>query len=416
MRRPALVVAVLAGALGLPGVAAADSTAARPAADGTPARPGTATLRLGGAATAQLTRAGVAIRAGAPGAGRRGRLVLPARATSRTAIRLDGSLRLARGGRTVRARELRVALGGRRMRVTGTLGGGPRRTLLAGRAGSALTRDAATGRLTLASSWLTLDRAAARRLARRLRLARAPSGRFARLAVRVPGEPAAGPGGTGPAGPGGAAPAPGAPTPAGALPRLARPASAVAVTGAVLSWHVRDSFVQYIATGEGTSVAGGATAGAARAGCGSSVPLTYDFRFPFSDGWYDPATGTAALYGTGSVRMRYRAHGIDITVSAPEIELDGSRSRAIFRFADGDGERRGVLVDLGPLATPLAGQCAEDPGPETSANPTASDGGRTHAYERLAGRIPEGTADSVFAGYYLPGDPFGWISVAFTTP
>ena len=29
--------------------------------------------------------------------------------------------------------------------------------------------------------------------------------------------------------------------------------------------------------------------------------------------------------------------------------------------------------------------------------------------------VPPGAADSVFAGYYLPGDPFGWVSITFTT-
>jgi hypothetical protein len=39
----------------------------------------------------------------------------------------------------------------------------------------------------------------------------------------------------------------------------------------------------------------------------------------------------------------------------------------------------------------------------------------TFTYERIPAAIPPGAADSVFAGYYLPGDPFGWVSITFTT-
>ena len=38
---------------------------------------------------------------------------------------------------------------------------------------------------------------------------------------------------------------------------------------------------------------------------------------------------------------------------------------------------------------------------------------RLRAHPRPPSR--PGAADSVFAGYYLPGDPFGWVSISFTT-
>ena len=41
--------------------------------------------------------------------------------------------------------------------------------------------------------------------------------------------------------------------------------------------------------------------------------------------------------------------------------------------------------------------------------------GTTFTYERIPAAVPPGAADSVFAGYYLPGDPFGWVSITFTT-
>ena len=37
------------------------------------------------------------------------------------------------------------------------------------------------------------------------------------------------------------------------------------------------------------------------------------------------------------------------------------------------------------------------------------------AYEHIPAAVPPGAATSVFAGYYLPGDPFGWVSISFTT-
>ena len=168
-------------------------------------------------------------------------------------------------------------------------------------------------------------------------------------------------------------------------------------------------------SGEGTSVAAGATAGAARERCGGGASYAYDFGFPFAEGWYDPPSGKAAIYYTGAVRFRYSGHGIDITTSNPEIEIDGAASRAVFRFKDADGDRRGVLATIDQPQTPAPAEaCHGDTGPVGSANPQVS--GTTYTYERMPGKVPGGTADSVFAGFYLAGDPFGWFTVSFTTP
>jgi hypothetical protein len=40
---------------------------------------------------------------------------------------------------------------------------------------------------------------------------------------------------------------------------------------------------------------------------------------------------------------------------------------------------------------------------------------RMLTYDEIPAAIPPGGAASVFAGYYLPGDPFGWVSITFTT-
>ena len=44
----------------------------------------------------------------------------------------------------------------------------------------------------------------------------------------------------------------------------------------------------------------------------------------------------------------------------------------------------------------------------------ATANGNAFSYERIPGAVPPGAASSVFAGYYLPGDPFGWVSISFT--
>ena len=40
---------------------------------------------------------------------------------------------------------------------------------------------------------------------------------------------------------------------------------------------------------------------------------------------------------------------------------------------------------------------------------------KSFAYERIPAAVPPGAATSVFAGYYLPGDPFWRVSISFTT-
>jgi hypothetical protein len=162
-------------------------------------------------------------------------------------------------------------------------------------------------------------------------------------------------------------------------PVLARRPSAVNITSATIGLHVKESFVDYVAQGEGISVSGGA----ARTG-------TYDFSFPLRAGsWWDPNTNTADVLGQGSVQFRYKAHDIDITASNPEIELNGAASRGIFRFGDG---KRAVLFNLTPT-NPVS------PFPATT----------------IAATVPSGTSSSVFAGFYFPGDPFGNVTVSFST-
>ena len=160
---------------------------------------------------------------------------------------------------------------------------------------------------------------------------------------------------------------------------------------------MRDSFIRYMAAGEGTSASRGATAAAPE----GDPPLVYAFQFPFAEGWCDPVSGAARIAFSGTVAFRYAEHEIDLVVNDPEVELDGPASRVIFRMTgSGDtdgGNRRGVVETL-----------------DVSKSAAAANGNR-FSYERIPGAVPPGAASSVFAGYYLPGDPFGWVSISFTT-
>jgi len=170
---------------------------------------------------------------------------------------------------------------------------------------------------------------------------------------------------------------------------LARPSTAVDLTSAAMTWHVRDSFIQYMAAGEGTSASAGATSAAATVRPGSDAPLVYDFAFTFRDGWEDTRSGKVVARFRGTVRFSYKAHGITLRASDPEIELNGARSRAIFRVGSGTApSRRAVLVDLDLAKAKAVGEAREIPG-----------------------TIPASATSSVFAGYYLPGDPFGWMTL-----
>jgi hypothetical protein len=228
--------------------------------------------------------------------------------------------------------------------------------------------------------------------------------------------PASSPG-TGPSGRG-AAPVPSGPPASvpieGEPPVLARPATAVTVSGVQLSWMPRDSWVRYVSSaigaGEGVVPGAGATGVQSTASpcpdrpSSSSVPLTYAVNFPAKESWYDPLTGQAGIYGTGNVAFRYTAHAINLTAAEPELEINGTSSRAIFRFSGTGG-------------TPYPNQRVALETIETSGRPTISPDGRTMTYNLMRGRLtPDG--EKVFAGFYTaPSDnEFGCLSATFTLP
>jgi hypothetical protein len=176
----------------------------------------------------------------------------------------------------------------------------------------------------------------------------------------------------------------------------------------------RDSWVRYVSSG--TAAADGVVPGAGATGLAatsspcpdrpssSSASLNYTVAFPAKESWYDPLSGEAGIYGSGNVAFRYTAHTINLTAAEPEIEINGSASRAIFRFNGSGG-------------TPYPNQRVAVETLDPSGRPTVSDEGKTLTYNLMRGRLTE-SGEKVFAGFYpAPGDnEFGCVSASFTLP
>ncbi len=200
----------------------------------------------------------------------------------------------------------------------------------------------------------------------------------------------------------------------GEPPILARPATAVTVGSVMLSWMPRDSWVRYVSSGtgagDGVTPGGGATGVAASASpcpdraAESTASLDYTINFPARESWYDPLSGEAGIYGSGSVAFRYAAHTISLAAAEPEIEINGSTSRAIFRFSGSGG-------------TPYPNQRVALEGLDTSGRPTVTNGGKTLTYDLIRGRLTE-DGEKVLASFYTaPADnEFGCVSASFTLP
>lgn len=341
---------------------------------------------------------------GAVTEGRRTRLQVGGGVVGADGARLTnkGALRLISGKgrkrRVVRLTQLRTVLGPRSLLLGKLNGRGKRRVLFRLRAHpSRLALDGLQGTASLRRARLIWNRGAVRAVSRRLRAA-VPRGTLgiARVGAVATGTevPASGP-------------------ISGEPPRLARPASAVDVTGATITWHVRSSWIGYLQTESPKSRAEeteGAIPGPAvvesehpcldDAG-GESKPLVYDYTFPFTEGWYDDATGTAALYARGGLRSLYPGHGIDFTLREPEIEINGGTSRVISRVA-GSGDTAYSNTRAAMLDLTLPGSVTESaPNSFGFADP-------------IRGRL---TADglSVFGTYYESNPGFGCFSVSFST-
>ncbi|HEU4702752.1 MAG TPA: HtaA domain-containing protein [Conexibacter sp.] len=369
---------------------------------------GTTTIAFDGPLAARLRAQGVVLARQAALPVARGRL------GGGAALELRGrvTLRAGRGRSAARLtlRGWRAELRAGRATLSAVAGGRRRTLLVAAPPLGRLRLDPAAGAARLRPTGVRLTRAGARLLHARLAVAASADERLGTLRVRAALGPASGgTGGSGNGGGGGTGgggtrtPPPGC-TPgfsSGTIPPapapLARPAGALDVTSATLTWRPRASFVQYINSGEGTIASDGATAGPPETAPGSSARLVYSFGFELKAGsWYDPVGGGADLLGRGTVRFLWRDHGIDVTLSDPEVELNGRSSRAIFVFSGGDCTQispvRGVMLDLAP------------------GSPTVN--GTTREYGTIPATITDAGV-SMFSGFYLPGDPWGSFAVAF---
>lgn len=377
-------------------------TLAAPASAGAAEATGNTTLVLAPAAQKKLDKRGVRI-AGVRGAvseGRRTRLQVSGGWVGSLGAVLNhrGAVRIVAGEgrerRVVRLTALQTRLGATSL-VRGRIDGkGPKRRLLFQLVArpEQLALDGLRGTASLRGARLIVPRAAARAISRRLGAAmprnQVGTARVGAVA-RAADQPVSGPVGDEP-------------------PLLARPASAIDVTGANLTWHVRSSWINYLPNA--TAVEGAVPqppVAETEHPCPDDTPeasqvRTYSFGFPFANGWYDEASGTAALYGTGGIHFSYPSRGIDLATRNPEIELNGSASRAIFRLRGGAEtaypDKRAAILALAtpsPLLEPAPG-AYEYPG------------------EAKASLTPDG--ESVFTGFYSgANNGFGCFSVSFST-
>jgi hypothetical protein len=371
------------------------------------AAPGSGAVKLavGGGA---LAESGVKVAAIAPAKKRGGRIALPIKTISvgkAANVVLRGGVRFKAGKRALRLRAFRLKLSAGRVSISAKAG--KRRLMIFAtrlpKGKAKLDRSKTTAKVARAK--LALTRRGAKLLRNRLGVDDITAGALGKLGVNARpksggtgGSPGSGPGSGGGAGGGGgpqAGPIKNEP------PILARPAGAVDVTDASLIWRPRESWIQYINGGEGTSVFGGAVNGSPEPRPGQD-PLVYSFLgFPFANGWYEAATGKAAIYFQGGVGFRWSAHGINFSTANPEIEINSSASRAIFTFNGTENTKydnqRGVLIDLHPASI------------QTTPNGTVT-------YTNVPGTIPADTGASVFAGFYPANSDFGTMTVSFTTP
>lgn len=183
-----------------------------------------------------------------------------------------------------------------------------------------------------------------------------------------------------------------------------RPEAATDLAGATLTWRVRESWIQYVASGDDPAAIAPAIAGAEET-IAPHPALVYEFTFPFSEGWVEDGPEgvlSASVKGTGGVSFRYCGNaavfkGLNFVVRAPELEVESDVWRLIFEVEGLDGTpftgARAVVVEFDP----------------SGVEPTPGDGGLT-SWESVPGSVPSG-ASGVFGGFYGVGAEFGSIDL-----
>jgi len=355
---------------------------------------GEATIVQGQAIRRKFSRAGIKTRLVKPANSFTGRPQFPVRQVKfakgdNPRINLGGAIRLSsKGKRQMQLKRLQVRTSSQLTIVKARFAGANRRFLLIER--EKFTNDPQTGETIVTGGRARLSNAAVKVFRKHLGLknkalkSRAVWGTFdlySLFKVTLP-----------PKDPEGEAP----PVP----PFTVKPDGATDLASATINWRVRDSFIRYVSSGNGAKAIDGAVPGPAEELSGTPA-LVYSFGFPFTSGWTDAATDTALIKGSGGVAFRHCRNTINFHVNEPEIELDGSNSRMIFRVNGLDGtaypNQRAVVVDLDL----------------TQADESTS--GKTTTWENIPGFVPEGSA-GVFADFYFGGDAFGELDLSVTRP
>ncbi len=379
------------------------SALAAPATAGAAGPTGNTTLVLGKGQAELLDQRGITFAAvgGADTSGRETRLQISGGVIDTAGARLShsGALRIARGSgrarRVVRLAAPQLELTPQRSFLSAKLAGKRRAVFDLKLKPGALAIDPVKSSLQVHKAQLVWNRASRRVIAERLgaRLPRGVLGGLRSSAATLGSE------------------ADERGLPSGEPPLLARPASAIDVSGATLTWHVRDSWIRYSNSEVAPQAIEGATAQPAIPESSHPCPdrpaetaptLVYSYSFPFANGWYDPPTGTTALYQSGGIRFSYPSRGIDLTMRNPEIEINGAASRVILRLRHNDGaDPRSPFLSLAVSAPPV-----ESPlGTFTYSAPVRS-------AITAEGRTAFGSFGSI---YSPPNDGFGCFAISFTT-
>lgn len=380
--------------------------AAAPAAAQTVDR-GATTFELSRSAASALKQAGVTVTVGRPARRVSTAVVLPVARGILSGTRYlehSGTLGFKRGTRRIVFRDLRTALSSSRASVSGVVAGKRVALLSLAARRPAVSSSAGTALLPATKATLTARAATLVRRALKLkRLSRALGTVNVNAALRgratTGSGPSAAPGGT-TSTPGGSTTTPGTPTNTKVFvepPLPPRPGDAATVSGATIDFAVRPSWIGYLASGngesDGTIVGDGATE--------SGGPPATNFGFPHAGpSWVTPLDATGLYFG-GTLRFSHPAHGIEIVLKNPEIELNGASSRAIFRVdgpaitAESRG-KRAVLFDLNLAAASRS----------TLLNTTT--------YADIPVTVTADAADGVFGGMYKAGDDYGTMTVSFT--
>ena len=317
--------------------------------------------------------------------------------------------------RRVRLTKLTVQLGKRFAVIEAKLGGEEVR-LFKVLAGGRREVSAATGAVSLGGLRLKLTGAGFRALTGRLGLDALPAQRFASLSSNLTGLAK---GGSAPGGGGEHARGPG-PEPCLPGTERRRPSARRSAAGCTQTArrarrerrHDRLAGARVLSSATSPPARAPAPPGGASAdppdpaASGATEALSYGFHFPFAgSSWFDPgpdpasaADDSAAIRFGGAVRFLYSGHGIDLLTSAPEIEIAGAKTRAIFAISESGGlAQRQVLVNL-----------------DLSRAAAVRASGNAYTYERVPGAIRRHRLLHL-RRLLPPGHQFGCISVTFTT-